>query len=405
MNVRRWIGVGATAALLASGCAAHPGPAQSQKSGTTSPTANPAGSPGSLDQAKWEAHATPADDRPSPQQLAERTANYARTMESPANPSTDSPAPHGLASADPSPSAVHFDTPAVAPPARPVDVSVPALPQTPPPAVPPDPRAAVLASATKNNVLSDMPQDVPDSAEFAPSPSATRGVDPLGPRLAKRAKANPEDPAAQLDYQLYAMLNNGPDAPEATLASAAGLPSDERDVIATLVDGVSNFRSTVAGDPNLTPTQQIRPLQEMVDRLRSGADLTLGTVALCKRVTGFGLYEPLSPARFPAGVSSQLYVYCEVDNFLPRKTADGQWETRLAQRVSLYTADGTVVWEDKARGVSDVCRDRRRDFFTKEPIVLPPTLDAGAYKLKVTVTDRNANKVAESDAPLWVGGT
>ena len=373
-------------------------------------------SPTSADQPKWEAGGggttTPDDRRLTPQQVAERAATYARTMESPANaPSAEGSNSRTLTPAGATPSSVHFDTPAVvASTPRPVDVSVPSLPPatgTPPTPGPVDARAAVLASATKNNVLSDMPQNVPDSAEFAP-PAASSAVDPLGLRLAKRARANPRDPAAQLDYQLYAMLNNGPSAAasEATLASAAGLPPDERDVISTLVDGLSNFRSTVAADPNLPPTQQIRPLQDMVEHLRSGTDLSLSTVALCRTVTAFGQYDPFTPARFPLGRRSQLFVYCEVENFLPRRTPDNQWQTLLTQQLSLYTAEGVNVWEDRVRHVpTDVSRTPRRDFFTKEPIVLPASLPAGAYRLKVTVKDWNANKVAESDAPLWIGGT
>jgi hypothetical protein len=247
-----------------------------------------------------------------------------------------------------------------------------------------------------------MPMAVPDSAEFA---VPSRNVDPLGARLAKKAKANPQDPVAQLDYQIYQMLNGGAEASEPQLMGIVGLPSEERDVIPAIVDGLSNFRSAVSADPNLTPTEQIRPLQDMVDRLRSGTDLALADVTLCKKVINFGLYEPLTPARFPPGRSSQLFVYCEVDNFLPRHNPDNQWETRLAQRVSLLTATGESVWEDKARSVKDTCRTRRHDFFTREPITLPPTLAAGAYKLRVTVTDLNANKVAESDVPLWVAGS
>ncbi len=387
MNVRRSMTVGAVAALLAGGCASQ------LPSSTPANGSGPGGAPAtSADHPKWEARGGPSDGRPTPQQLAERAANYAKTMESPA-PATVA------ASAKSATSSVQFDAPAT--PAAPSTAPAPLVATSPAPPVPPDPRAALLAKATQGNPI-DIPVSVPEGAEFT---TALRAVDPLGTRLAKRAKAHPQDPGAQFDYQLYVLLSGGTESAEPQLLmSTVGLPPDERDVIAAIVDGISNFRSVVTADPNLTPTQQVRPLQDMVDHLRAGTDLSLGAVALCKRVTGFGLYEPLTPARFPVGRSSPLLVYSEVDNFLPRHMPDGQWETRLAQRVSLYTAAGTVAWEDKARGVTDTCRNRRRDFFTKEPVTLPPTLPAGAYKLKVTVTDRNANKVAESDVPLWVGG-
>jgi hypothetical protein len=336
--------------------------------------------------------------------LAERTAAYAKTIDS---PTPTSPAVGaGGTGVEPKPSSVEFATPSAL--AGSTDGTTPPTGHSPltitsnvapGPAVPPDPRAAVIASAVRHSPASDTPVTVADGAEFD---TRSRAADPLGVRLAKRAKANPTDPLSQFDYQNYLMLSGGSDAGEPLLNSTAGLPADERDVIAGIIDGISNFRSSVAADPNQTPTQQLRPMQDMLDHLRSGADLSVGTVALCKRVTGFGLYDPIAPARFPRSRSSTMYLYCEVDNFQPHHEADGRWQTLLKQQVSLLTAAGTVVWEDKARPVKDVCRNRRRDFFTCEPVTLPPTLAPGSYRMRVSVTDLNANKVAESDAPLWV---
>ena len=393
MKWTRFLTVGAAAALLAGGCASHPntGPGKG-----TDPNAVPASS---VDRPKWEARSdgAPADGRPTPQQVADRAANYAKVLEL-----AGASAPTTTAAGKSSPSSVQFDAPSPAG-APTSDAGPPAATQavTASAKSPPDPRAQLLATSVKSNPMVDLPLAVPDGEELT---TGIRAVDPLGTRLAKRARANPQDPCAQLEYQIYLMLSGGSDSAEPALRSAVGLPSDERDVLSAVIDGLSNFRSAVTADPNLTPTQQIRPLQDMLDRLRSGTDLSLSSLTLCRKISGFGLFDPMSPARFPMGRSSQVLVYCEVDNFLPRHMPDNQWETRLAQRLTLYGAAGTVIWEDKARGVTDVCHSRRRDFYTKEPVTLPPTLPAGEYKLRVTVTDRNANKYAETDVPLWVGG-
>ncbi len=393
MNARHWMGVGTVAALLAGGCAAQrPDPSTGPRS--TDP-ARPAAGPAS-DEPRWLVNGQPPKQPLTPEQLAAGAAAYSRSAE-PAVPVT------------PNPSTVKFGAPVdppAAPPTPPGSVTAvapvsAALPASPPLA--PAAGAAVLARAAQNNAL-DGPTVLPESADFV-TPGSSAPLDPLGVRLARRARERPRDPSAQLDYQIYLQLDdqaNGAGNSRPQLASDAGLPPDEREVVSAVVDGVAAFRTAVHDDPNLTPTQQIRPLQDMLDRLRSGADLAIGTVALCRQVSAFGRYEPISPARFPAGQTSQVIVYCEVDNFLPRQRPDGQWETQLAEQVSLYTAGGRPVWEDAARRVADVCRDRRRDFYAFERVALPSTLAAGAYRMKVTVTDRAANKMAESDVPLSI---
>ncbi len=384
MKVRHWKGVGAVAALLAGGCAAQPAtpPAQPKPNGLTpaTPASTPAATPAAADRPQWEASGRPGQ---TPQALAAHAADYARAV--PAGDATPT-------------SGVQFNGPAVKPAAVAPPVPVSVVP--PPPPAPVDPRAAVLGSAARTNPLSDMPQEVPESADFAPPPGSA-AAEPLGRRLAKRAHEQPQDAAAQLDLDVYQQLNGDPAG--AQLAADAQLPADERDAVAAVADGLSNFRNTLRTDPSAPLAQQIQPLQEMLDRLRSQADLTIGTVALCRRVDGFGRYVPIRPARFPANHPTDVLVYCEVENFDTVRSPDGQmWQTKLAQQVSIFNAAGGEVMDDTPLGIPDACRERRRDFSAYKRVTIP-ALPAGAYRLKVTVTDRAANKVAESDVPLSIG--
>jgi hypothetical protein len=126
-------------------------------------------------------------------------------------------------------------------------------------------------------------------------------------------------------------------------------------------------------------------------------------LALCTKVDAFGRYEPIDPARFPAGRSSNAVVYCEVDNLSSQLNAEKkQWQTDLTQEVVLYTESGMQVWADKPAQLHDYCRTRRDDFFVSKMITLPDNLSIGSYLLKVTIVDQQNNRVAEASLPVQI---
>jgi hypothetical protein len=254
------------------------------------------------------------------------------------------------------------------------------------------------APQLKATVSTDDPKIVPESADFGTTSAGAK--DALGVRLRKRMRDNPHDIVAQLDLQLYGMLNDDP-APE--LASVTELPSDDQELVSALIDGLSNFRSTVREDSNMLTEKKIQPLLEMAERLRSQADLTVSTVALCKKVEAYGKYDPITPSRFGAGKENAAIVYCEVENFMPKQ--EGMiWKTRLTEQVTLYTDTGMLAWSDDRRDVTDECRNRRHDFFAYNIVHLPASLTVGRYMLKVSIEDKNSDRVAESTVPLEIVG-
>ena len=401
MNVRQWLGVGTAAALAAGGCAGQPKgmPATRPVDGPVLTPATPAGAPAAApaDKPQWEARGPGGQ---TPQAVAAQAALYARTTKD-LGPPADPPGAAVLASARSSRSTVQFDAPATPPRA-----DGPPTPTVTPPA------SAAVVTPPPAHAASDTPQEVPESADFLPAASPSSAAvpspqpsDPLGRRLARQAESAPRDPAAQLDYQLYQMLNGGPEPSAPMLSSDLRLPPDQRDEVAAVVDGLSNFRAGLRADPDASVTRQEQPLADMLERLRSTADLTIGPLALCRRVEGFGRYDPVSPARFPMGRPTQVIVYYQLDGVQPQRSTDGRWEAHLTQQASLYNEAGSKVWGLAPRPVTDVCRDRRRDFYAFEMVTLPAWLPSGAYRLKMSVTtDRATNKQAEGDVPLWIGG-
>jgi hypothetical protein len=257
--------------------------------------------------------------------------------------------------------------------------------------------APLSPGSARANSSSDEPRIVPESADLA-SPAASGEM--LAKKLMKRVRENPRDISNQLDLQLFGMLNDD-QSPE--LAAMSMMPVEDRELVSTLIDGLSNFRSTVRQDANMLPQQKTKPLLEMAERLRSLADLNVSTVALCKRVEAFGKYDPYFPARFPAMKDNWVIVYCEVENFVPKQNPQQMWETNLNEQVTLYTDTGLLVWSDNKQEVNDECRNRRHDFFAYNKIMLPSSLSAGRYVLKVTIEDENADRVAEASVPLSIG--
>jgi hypothetical protein len=210
-------------------------------------------------------------------------------------------------------------------------------------------------------------------------------------------RTSPQDLAANLDYQLLKyLLDERVPAAEAL----AGLSREDREILIALLDGLSNFRSAARIDGNMLPSQKVQPLLDMVDRIRAQAELSIPTLALCSRVTGFGVYEPL-PTTFRAGIDVPVIVYCEVANFSSRLNAAKQmWETRLSMAAVLYTESGVAIWNSKNDVPPDLARNRRHDFFVVKRVLLPKTMAPGKYVLKVTISDEQANRIAENSIDL-----
>jgi hypothetical protein len=268
------------------------------------------------------------------------------------------------------------------------------------------------APATVSSSASGPAQPVLDVKTVRPKPSidpmpaaqAASGelsTDALTRQLAQHVHDYPQDLAGQLDYQLLEMLQ-GESVPQLTTLSP--LAPEDREVVSALLDGVTNFRDAVRADNNMLLSRKVRPLLDMADRLRNQAELSVPTVALCKRVAGFGVYDPIDGARFAAGQDTPVVVYCEVDNFASRLNDQRMWETKLKLQVVLYEEEsGMEVWrqKDMAAG-TDLSRNRRHDFFMAEMIHLPASLTIGRYLLKVSVEDQEVNRIAENTVGVQI---
>jgi len=422
-----WAGLGLAVSVAVAGCkAGSPPQAKADLAGVgtaakpeqVEPPANSqAYRPRVTERPAYEADATPAADDETRQLLAAKSESYTKAVAAAVERRAAKQPPTPPAPA-PQPDEVNFAAPSAPPP----PVAPAAAPATPPMAEslaagPVTKSIASSASATAvdavqaNQVASvaravgDDPMIVPEGDEVGePVRKPAAAQVPIEPErvrdvLDRRLKDNPRDVVTHVDYQLYQLIA-GQSAP--VLAALTPLPSEDREIVAAVVDGLSNFRDAQRADPNALLSRKVRPLVDMADRLRSSASLAIPTLALCRKVDGFGVYEPMDPARFPAGRESPAIVYCEVDNFASQLNDKQRWVTDLQQSATLFTETGMVVWDDKPTKVTDVSRNRRRDFFVVKMLRLPANLTIGRYLLKVTVIDKQSNRVAEASVPVQV---
>jgi hypothetical protein len=217
--------------------------------------------------------------------------------------------------------------------------------------------------------------------------------------LARQVVQDPRDIAAQLDYQLLQMLG-GAAVPEMDRISS--LPADDRELVGALLDALVNLRNGVRGDPDLMFSGKIRPLLELADRLRMQGALRIPTIALCRSVDAFGVYEPLQNAGFAAGREHWVIIYCEVENFTSRLNDQRMWETNLTQETVLYNDAGRRILEEKRQPARDLSRNLRRDYYIARRIRIPGSLPPGRYHLKVTISDDHSSRIAEAGTAFEV---
>lgn len=141
-------------------------------------------------------------------------------------------------------------------------------------------------------------------------------------------------------------------------------------------------------------------LARAVDTLESFAPLQIVTLSLCRKVQGYGQFDPAEQGAARPGQS--LLVYCEMAG-LHYDGGEDDYRSRLSSRVELVQDGGEApVWTHVLGTAEDHCRHRRRDYYVNYRLALPTTLAPGRYNLRLTQTDLLANRSVSSSLPLEV---
>jgi hypothetical protein len=357
MSTRRLFCASLTLAGIIAGCGPSQQPPTTQPSVAIAPGVRSLGPPVI---ARADANSTTSqipgavESKPSPELLAEQAKKYSEAVEKrlanrmTANAQTASTATSGT---NANPSAVKFVDPNGNRHPGAADAAV-ANP------TPSGTEASRLASGSQQASLNPIiPLVIPSTVVTPPrsdapfnkdtpavntplmvgQPRPLPATDDMALKFAHEVHDYPQDVAAQLDWQLLQFLQ-GQSVPQ--VQALTGLNSEDREMLSTLLDGLTNFRNGLRADNNQLLSRKIRPIIELSDRLKTQAELSIPTLALCTDVKGFGVYEPIEPARFEAGQEHRVIVYCEVENFASLLDEQKRWQTKLTQEVVLYTDQG-----------------------------------------------------------------
>jgi hypothetical protein len=141
-------------------------------------------------------------------------------------------------------------------------------------------------------------------------------------------------------------------------------------------------------------------LAAAVETLESFAPLQVRALRLCRKVQGFGQYEPLDPVAARAG--QPLLIYCELEG-LKYQEADDGFRSRLESRVEVVPGSGgAAAWSQVLGTAEDHCLRRRRDYFVNYRLALPAGIAPGPYVLRLTQTDLLSGRSVSATVDLAV---
>lgn len=202
-----------------------------------------------------------------------------------------------------------------------------------------------------------------------------------------------------------------------TVTPDASLSPAQRSVLSAFAGLVKGFSTGIAKDGDPAAAGEV--LDQATAAISGVRNVRIARATLCRRVMGFGQYDPFSTNTFLAGRPNRALVYVEVDHFSHRAArdrdtgvselgwassdSDQMWAVEVSEELGLWhDADGSLQWRRPEQTVVEVSRKRRRDFYLVQTIDLPETLSVGNYKLKVVVKDKTSGSTDEVSVPIQV---
>ena len=243
--------------------------------------------------------------------------------------------------------------------------------------------------------------------ETLPAETATlgvhRGLDTASPsqvvslrRLIEHAEELlSEDPASATTQWQLSLLQLAADQPTEAAQLSPAIAQESRALISRFVTAAASAYRLLS-EPLAGADEALAAVEELRTLLRAEAELLIPVVALCVKVTTFGVYDELPAEALQPYQANRVIVYCEIKNFTAQEQDPGRFHSSLSARLELFTSEGRSLWVREEHEIEDLSRQRREDFFLAQLVTLPADLAPGDYVLKVTVTDLLAEKTNEA---------
>lgn len=218
------------------------------------------------------------------------------------------------------------------------------------------------------------PPPDPDPAPGPPADSWKDGLERLRTIARERSSVEGEDQATWAARErLLALLADVPDAEsarwEAVLSALAAADQPE------------------GPKPEAPPPAETEAPSPPAD---AEPDLEISELRLCRKVNGFGSYEPADPDACRAG--QLAFLYCEMEGVRARVEGD-LFRYRLSSTVEVLPESGDhPIWSQALGIADDVCHRRRRDYYLHGRFQLPESLAPGRYRLRLVQRDQVADR-------------
>ncbi len=139
-------------------------------------------------------------------------------------------------------------------------------------------------------------------------------------------------------------------------------------------------------------------LREATTQLAAATDsLDVRSLAFCTEIESYGQIKKFANKRFKPG--QQVILYCEIENFVASKVANG-FETNLQGSYDVFNEAGAKVASQLLPADRQVSNNYLRDYFIAYQMYLPKDLDGGNYRLQLTIEDLNGKKYGQSVIPF-----
>lgn len=187
------------------------------------------------------------------------------------------------------------------------------------------------------------------------------------------------------------------------LDAIPAIPPAEQEFWQQVFWSLTQYQNTDAvPDRTERVTQTVRQLRTALSRLQETAALDLKSLSFCRRITGFGAYEQFTSDVFRPG--QPVLVYAEVENFKSEPTTSGRYRTLLRSTLRIFPEHGRDQAIDSVtlKGVEDICRNPRRDYFNSYEFTMPNDIKPGRYFLELTLEDQLSGKTAQESVMFRV---
>lgn len=155
------------------------------------------------------------------------------------------------------------------------------------------------------------------------------------------------------------------------------------------------------GNPSVSRrmAQALKSHRAAAIRLSDIANLEVLNLAFCTEVDSFGVVTRFPRYEFRA--DQEVLLYCELENFVSHPVRGG-FETRLQGNYEIVDDQGRRITDQVLPEDSDVCANRRRDFYIAYRLHMPQGVEPGDYQLRLVIEDMHGRKYGQAEMDFQI---